>query len=297
MNQRPDKIQWHPGFYGATELELRKNKDDLEFEREYNLSKEPIRTDLLIVKKHADVQIENEIGRIFRRFNIIEYKSPDDEMSIDDYYKTIGYACLYKGLGENVNAVPADELTASMVRETYPREMMKQLELLGAAIKEKYPGIYYVKGLVSFATQIVVTGQLSREMHSSLRVLSKAAQAEDIKIFLEEAEAMKLPGDRNNISAVLRVSVDANQSVYDRIKEDETMGDALRELMKDELEEARANGIEQGIEQGREQGREEGLLSSVGNLMKSMHLSAEEAMKALGIPKEKMDFYGAKLAK
>jgi hypothetical protein len=104
MNQRPDKIQWHPGFYGATELELRKNKDDLEFEREYNLSKEPIRTDLLIVKKNADVQIENEIGRIFRRFNIIEYKSPDDEMSIDDYYKTIGYACLYKGLGGNVKS-------------------------------------------------------------------------------------------------------------------------------------------------------------------------------------------------
>jgi hypothetical protein len=293
MNQRPDKIKWHPGFYGAAELELRKNKDDLEFEREYNLSKEPIRTDLLIVKKHADVQIENEIGRIFRRFNIIEYKSPDDEMSIDDYYKTVGYACLYKGLGENVNAVPADELTASMVREAYPREMMKQLELLGAAIKEKYPGIYYVKGLVSFDTQIVVTSQLSKETHSSLRVLSKAAQAEDIRIFLEEAEKLKQPGDRNNISAVLRVSVDANQSVYDEIKEDETMGDALRELMKDELEEAHENGVEQG----REEGREEGLLSSIGNLMKSMHLSAEEAMKALGIPKEKMDFYGAKLAK
>jgi flagellar biosynthesis/type III secretory pathway protein FliH len=79
------------------------------------------------------------------------------------------------------------------------------------------------------------------------------------------------------------------------------MGDALRELMKDELEEAHASGMEQGreegIEQGIEQGREEGLLSSVGNLMKSMHLSAEEAMKALGIPKEKMEFYGAKLAK
>jgi hypothetical protein len=106
-----------------------------------------------------------------------------------------------------------------------------------------------------------------------------------IKIFLEEAETMKLPGNRHNISAVLRVSVDANQSVYDKIKEDETMGDALRELMKDELEEAHANGIE------------EGLLSSIGNLMKSTTWSAEEAMKALGIPKEKMDLYGAKLAK
>jgi hypothetical protein len=31
--------------------------------------------------------------------------------------------------------------------------------------------------------------------------------------------------------------------------------------------------------------------------MKSTTWSAEEAMKALGIPKEKMDFYGAKLTK
>jgi hypothetical protein len=227
----------------------------------------------------------NEIGGIFRRFNILEYKSPRDGMSIDDYYKAVGYACLYKSLGTTVDAIPASELTVSLFRETYPREMMQALKKQGAIIKEKYPGIYYVKGLVSFDTQIVVTSQLSKETHSSLRVLSKAAQAEDIKIFLEDAEKLKQPGDRNNVSAVLRVSVDANQSVYDEIKEDETMGDALRELMKDELEEAHASGIE------------EGLLSSVGNLMKSMHLSAEEAMKALGIPKEKMDFYGAKLAK
>jgi hypothetical protein len=46
-----EKIQWHPGFYGAAELELIQNKDVLEFEREYNLSKEPLRVDLLIVKK------------------------------------------------------------------------------------------------------------------------------------------------------------------------------------------------------------------------------------------------------
>jgi hypothetical protein len=91
MADNKDKTMWHPGFYGAVEVELWQNKADLEFEREYNLGKEPLRTDLLIIKKHADVQIENEIGHIFKRFNIIEYKSPDDAMSIDDYYKTIGY--------------------------------------------------------------------------------------------------------------------------------------------------------------------------------------------------------------
>ena len=28
------EIQWHPGFYGAAELELDSNRDDLEFQRE-----------------------------------------------------------------------------------------------------------------------------------------------------------------------------------------------------------------------------------------------------------------------
>ena len=50
------KIQWHPGFYGAAEIELIANKGDLEFLREYNLNKEPIRMDLLIIKKLSDVK-------------------------------------------------------------------------------------------------------------------------------------------------------------------------------------------------------------------------------------------------
>lgn len=31
------KIQWHPGFYAAAEIELRQNRADLEYHREYNL--------------------------------------------------------------------------------------------------------------------------------------------------------------------------------------------------------------------------------------------------------------------
>lgn len=75
-------IQWHPGFYGAAELEFLSNKGDLEFQREFNLSKEPIRMDLLIIKKLADVRIENELGHIFKKYNAAEYKSPDDALFI-----------------------------------------------------------------------------------------------------------------------------------------------------------------------------------------------------------------------
>lgn len=120
-------IRWHPGFYGAAELELISDQDVLEFQREYILGKEPVRMDLLIIKKLADVRIENEIGRIFKKYNVVEYKSPEDGLSIDDYYKTVGYACLYKGLGDRVNQIPAEEVTVSIFRENHPRELFEEL--------------------------------------------------------------------------------------------------------------------------------------------------------------------------
>jgi hypothetical protein len=282
-----DKIQWHPGFYSATELELRKNRVDLEFDREYNLSKKPLMMDLLIVKKRSNAIIQNEIGRIFKRFNVLEYKDPKDGMSIDDFYKTIGYACLYKGLGDTVNAVPAEELTVSMFRETYPRAMIAQLKKQGAAVEERFPGIYYVTGCMLFDTQIVVTGKLREEEHSSLRILSKDVKEADVRRFLSESEELVTPGDRNNIDAVLQVSVLANRDVYKKVKEDQIMCEALRELMKEE--------IDAEVEKGMEKGKAEGTLLAISNLMKSMKLNAEQAMEALGIPANEWASYRAKL--
>jgi hypothetical protein len=247
VEKHSTKIQWHPGFCGAAELELRQDRESLIFEPEYNLSKMPLRMDLFIIKKRADVVIQNEIGRIFKRYNVLEYKSPEDAMTIDDYYKTIGYACLYKGLGETVNVVPAEELTVSLFREAYPKELLQNLQKSGAVIEEKFPGIYYISGNTMFATQIIVTGELDREEHASLRVLSAQADSEDIRRFLKASEKLDNPGDRHNVDAVLQVSVAANSAVYEKVKEEITMCEALRELMKDEIEQSMEQGVAQGI--------------------------------------------------
>ena len=274
-------IQWHPGFYGAAELEFLSNKDDLEFQREFNLSKEPIRMDLLIIKKLSNVRIKNEIGHIFRKFNVVEFKSPDDALSIDDYYKTVGYACLYKGLGETVNQIPANELTISIFRESYPREMFEAMKNLRLEIKERYPGIYYISGKQAlFDTQVVVTKQLNRETHRTLRVLSKHVKEEDVRAFVEEAALISEPGDRNNVDAVLQVSVSANKEIYEAIRRcDKVMCEALRELMKEDFE----------------QTKQETLLEAIKNLMETMKCSADQAMAALKIPDADKGKYIAKL--
>lgn len=278
-------IQWHPGFYGAAELEFLSNKGDLEFQREYNLSKEPIRMDMLIIKKLADVRIKNELGHIFKKYNVVEYKSPDDALSIDDYYKTVGYACLYKGLGETVDQIPADELTISIFRESYPREMFEAMKNLGMEIKEYYPGIYYISGKqILFDTQIVVTKQLDKETHRTLRVLSKHVREEDVRAFVKRAAKISEPGDRNNVDAVLQVSVSANKELYEAIRRcDKVMCEALRELMKEDFE-----------KQERET-KQETLLEAIRNLMETMKCSADQAMAALKIPEADKRKYIAKL--
>ncbi|MDE6364721.1 MAG: hypothetical protein K2L86_10775 [Lachnospiraceae bacterium] len=258
----PDKIQFHPGFYGAAELEFRLETAEIEFNIEYNLSKEPLRVDLLVVGKQNDMQIENEAGRIFKRYNIIEYKSPDDGLTIDDFFKTIGYACLYKAFGKTVNQIPEEQVTVSLFRDTYPQELFRTLKKSGRKIEEKYPGIYYISGNVQFDVQIVVMNQLSPERHSAFRVLSKNAKEEDVRRFLKESLTLVSQGDRENADAVFEVSIAANSALYEKIRSDEVMCKAMENLMKDV--------ISQKEEEARQEGRQEGRQEERRNIAVSM---------------------------
>ena len=65
------------------------------FEAEHQLGTKPMAIDVL-VKKEKERRIRKNIGRIFRTHNVIEYKSPTDYLSVDDFYKVYGYACFYK---------------------------------------------------------------------------------------------------------------------------------------------------------------------------------------------------------
>lgn len=150
------KIQWHPGFCSAMKLELRDNMDDLFYINEYNLNTKPLQVDLLVIRKNRNVLIQNEIGRLFKGHNIMEYKSPDDGLNVDTYYKVLAYACLYKASGEHIDSVKAEDITISLIREGYPRELMIFFKNNGYEVTRPFPGIYYVKKDGLFATQVIV---------------------------------------------------------------------------------------------------------------------------------------------
>lgn len=287
MGGSPGKIQWHPGFYGAAELELHGNVTELTFQTEVELSKKPLRVDLLVIKTEPGTVVENETGRIFRGYNIIEYKSPDDDLTIDDFYKTIGYACLYKALGRTVNQFPAEEITVSLFRDTYPRELFKALKESGKEVEERYPGVYYVSNELPFKMQVVVTKQLEGHGHSAFRILSSQARMDDVKRFIEEASQYTDPGDRRNADAVLQVSISANKALYEEIRRDSGMCEALEDLMKDV--------IEKRVEQGVQQGAQQATLDNLRSMMRTLKLTAEQAMDALQIPPSEQPVYLKKI--
>ena len=280
MSEEVTSIKWHPGFCSAMELEFSQYRDYLDFSREFQLSKEPLRINLLMIKKLKDTVIDIDIGKIFRTYNIIEYKSPKDGLTIDDYIKTVGYAYLYKGLGATVDAVPLSELTATIVRDTEPTELFKKIQIEGGSIEEKYPGVYYITGVVTIPTQFILTSSLSRNFHTCLRVLSNKASEDDIKRFIEMTSAFTAPIDKQNADSVMNVSISANREVYNKIRrENPFMCQALRELMKDEIQEE----IKTAEEKAAQKAVDTTWLTAIKNLMMKKKCDAKTAMEELCI--------------
>ena len=140
-------------------------------------------------------------------------------------------------------------------------------------------------------TQIVVTGELAGK-HRALRVLSKNAMEEDVRGFIEEASRLTEPGDRNNADAVMQASVSANRVLYEKIRRcNPAMCEALRELMKDEIE----REIEEQKQQAVLETERKISIELIKNLMDSMKWTAEQAMEAMKVPLKDREQYMAGL--
>ena len=179
---------------------------------------------------------------------MIEYKSPEDGLSVDDYYKAMGYACLYKSLGESVGQIPTAELTVSFFREQYPRKLFAQLKREGCTVEEKFPGIFYVRGRLPFDSQVVVTSRLEPGRHLGLKMLSRHVSEADARAFIEKSRIYTEPGDRNNAEAVLQVSVPANRKIYDGIRRAWSMNEVLRDWLKEDIDRIVAEEVEKIID-------------------------------------------------
>ena len=139
--QESGRTGYHYGFYAYMRYHYGRMRAPVRYEQEVQLGEEPVRLDFLIIKKNGSVQLTDPIGRFFRSCNLIEYKSPEDSLSVDDFYKAQGYALIYKGFGRSVNELPIENMTLTLVRHSHPRAMIETLTRSGIKVIETHPGI------------------------------------------------------------------------------------------------------------------------------------------------------------
>ena len=212
------RTQWHPAFCAAVKLELIENKGDLDYTNEYNLNSKPIQMDLLVIKKSKDVEIKNEIGKIFRGHNIMEYKSPQDDLNLDTYVKVVGYACMYKASEVHVGDIDLDDITITLVREGKPRELIKWFVKNDYEVREVYKGIYHVEKADCFPIQIIVSGKLSKENQKWLTLLSNNLNQAEAERIVLQSESLTQKDAKLYADSVLQATIKANKGVFRKIR-------------------------------------------------------------------------------
>ena len=234
-----DNIDWHAGFVDAMKLELMANEEDLEFLEEHLIANRAQRIDLLIIKKLRSTRIVNEVGDIFDKYNVIEYKSPQDGLNYGDFYKILAYTCIYLQELHEYNEYGRDAFTMTLVRRRKPRKLFSLLERDGYDVHHVSDGIYEVIGPIPFRTQIIVTNEWDKkdvEIHAWLRGLTNESKGLELEGIV--SETIKLNEEHKKYAdGVMNVYSAANIGLMRKIKEvDKDMCKAVNELFAEETQ-------------------------------------------------------------
>ncbi|MBP5330682.1 MAG: hypothetical protein J6Y89_02400, partial [Lachnospiraceae bacterium] len=144
-SQKRTKIfrkQYHPAFCCAAELDFSEDRENLMYREEFILNTAPNRIDLLVIKKESGVVLKNNIGAIFQKYNILEYKSPKDGRMLNAYYITNAYANLL--IGYSLGPKSFDDVTVTFIRNSMPQKLMEFFRDNGYTICKYAAGIYHV---------------------------------------------------------------------------------------------------------------------------------------------------------
>lgn len=279
-----ERKQWHGPYFSSMRLELMKNRQGYLYDGEYILNTKPLQIDMLARRKGEIAWVLDEITKGFRKHNIIEFKSPDDELNLDVFYKTLGYGCLYKAQESRVDEISETEISIAFIRERKPEKLLQVLEKR-YGVTQGTRGIYRIETeKLLFPVQILVLHEMEWQQHIWLTALQRKISLEHAKVLVLEMKKLEYPDEREWADSVLQLAMANNKEIFEQMKGEEFMCQALRELMADEINEelykaeerGKMLGEEQGIRLGEARGEKRGA-KTLGELIRRL-LNGEDEM-------------------
>ena len=262
--------QWHPAFTAAIHMEFSENKADLDFQTEVTLNTMPLRVDMILIKKKTNLFLKNEIGRIFKHYNLIEYKSPKDDLNYDVFLKGIAYTYLFKSYEKHVDQILLSEVTLTFVREKSPIKLFKKLKEINLLVEEVSSGVYYIIGYREIAVQIIVTKELDENQHVWINALTSQMSELHARKLVDITKSLIDIDDKYYADSIWEVVATENVELISRLREDEEMSSALARIMQPEIDAAFDNGFSNGFGDGQ--------LTQLFHLLKKGVITIEEAM-------------------
>lgn len=309
LNNR--KTQWHMAVTPAIKLEFMEYSQILDYIPEHLLNTKALQIDLLVIKKDSDTLIENEIGRIFRHYNIIEYKSPHDKVDINTYFKVYAYASLYK-IGEGKTTYEPEDITITMIRRGKPYKLFRWFRENGCSVKKVYDGVYYIESAGFFKTQVIVAKELDAVHHIWLKALTDDMDRQQAENLIAKSTEMIDRPEAGYVDAVLQIVSKANRKLFEVIKKEErNMYSALVELMQPEIDEAVDKRINEAVNEAVSKAVNEAVkktwdeatnevtskvtaknkLEAIENLIKKLNMTKEEACAFMDTTLEQYEIY------
>jgi hypothetical protein len=233
--------------------------------------REPLKIDVLIIKKKKNVVIKKNIGQNFQMYNVVEYKSPGASVSIEAYHKTHCYARLYAVL----NKVSIDEMSVTVVATRHPRKLLAFLRDR-FSVTHTQPGIYLVAGDTCPA-QIIVSEELSEADNFWLTNLRNDLTDERLERVYTTAKG------RPSIGAYIDAITSANTEALEELqmRKKRRLHELLEEWCGDEW---RAKGIAIGEARGEARGRAVTLLNILRARFNRVPKETERTILAMSDP-------------
>ena len=239
-----------------------------------------MRVDLLI-KKDRDFVIRKNIGQIFRTYNFLEYKAPDDYISVDDFYKVYAYACKYIADTGSTGEIAPREVTITFICNHYPAKMLQSVaEDRGIYAVKREEGIYDLLG-DPFPMQLIITHELTKEKNYWLQSLrSNITDPEEIRNLAEHYEEYQ---DEVLYSDIMNAIVNANWNMFE---EEKAMCkcEALRRLFEPDIQAAAQAAAEAAAEAATKTATEQRLKQDISiciGRFRKMRISRNEVVKII----------------
>ena len=231
MKDRTPREQWHIPFYASYEMDFMEYRDVLEITLQYLLSTKS-EIDILTVKKKDGAVINNGIGGDYKKYTLVEYKSPDKSPGIDTFYQMFGYAFLYIRL-EKVQSMK--DVLSSLICYHFPRKIVEQLKELDYTMINREAGVYYFQHPKLFDVQIVLLNKVDIKQYPWMSLVQKRLSEDRADSIEDLVKKITDPIYREKASEVTDLVIE--RFMVNKQEEGARKMGATRDLFKAEFEE------------------------------------------------------------